>query len=133
MKTTMTGFGMIFFAVFVLALGFGAAASVWADEPIKSSGQTDKEVQERASEAPSGDVQERGVLRGMVGGTLMPSTKPPVLNPRPTGFYCLKSQNKCYCDRTKKGDCELMQDIACMNNTYHDTSVLDGECTAWMP
>lgn len=48
MKRSTTYLGLLGSGVLALALGFGGTASVWADEPTKSSGKTDKEVQERA-------------------------------------------------------------------------------------
>lgn len=78
----------------------------------------------------SDDVQDRGIQRGQLGQPLAPI---PVLPKRPSGFYCLKSNRTCYCDRSKQGDCALMRELICAPGTYKDTTPLDGECTAWKP
>ena len=75
----------------------------------------------------TGDVQDRGIQRGQFGGTLAPAV---ILPDRRSGFYCLQSQGKCYCDRTQSGDCDLMKGYVCQAGTYVNTSVLDGECSA---
>ena len=93
----------------------GAPGVYAADEPGKQG------------TAPSGDVQERGIQGGAFGGSQSPATRTP--SAATTGFYCTKSNNKCYCDRTTHGDCALMQAILCdgsLVNTHVDTA----ECTA---
>jgi hypothetical protein len=106
---------------FVFALFIGGISLVHAAEDPQSS-----QAPEQSAPA-SGDVQERGIRRGQFGGAV---TKPPVVNPRPTGFYCLQSKNTCYCDRTVSNDCDLMKSLVCAPGTYENTTVLDGECTA---
>jgi hypothetical protein len=105
--------------MFTLLMG-GASFAQAADETSPGSSP-------EQSPPASGDVQERGFQR-QLGRPLAPIS---VLPKPPSGFYCIKSKNTCYCDRSTKGDCELMQDIACSPNTYKDTTVLDGECKAW--
>jgi hypothetical protein len=102
----------------LISILMGAPAALAADEPGKQP------------TAPSGDVQERALPRAQFGGTMAPATRPPVVDPRPTGFYCLQSKNTCYCDRTELADCDLMKAYACAAGTYKDTTVLDGECTS---
>ena len=48
MKRALTYLGCFSCSVLVVAIGFGWSPSVWADEPTKSSGPTDQDVQERA-------------------------------------------------------------------------------------
>ena len=94
----------------------GAPAALAADEPTKQP------------TTPPGDVQERGIQKGTFGGPMGPVTKTP--GTVTTGFYCTKSNKTCYCDRTAKGDCEMMNSMVCAGGTYKDTSPLDGECKA---
>jgi hypothetical protein len=96
----------------------GAPGALAADEPSKQPA------------APPGDAQERGIQRGTFGGPVGPATKMP--STATTGFYCIKSKNKCYCDRTTHGDCDLMQALVCAGplvNTHIDAA----ECTAIRP
>lgn len=88
---------------------------------------TDAPASPEQSAPATGDVQDRGIQRGQFGGTLAPAV---ILPDRRSGFYCLQSQGKCYCDRTQSGDCDLMKGYVCQAGTYVNTSVLDGECTA---
>jgi hypothetical protein len=111
----VVGRGLMLGLIWIL---MGAPGALAADEPGKQG------------TAPSGDVQERGFQRGTFGGQLGTATRPPVIDPRPTGFYCLQSKNTCYCDRTETADCDLMKAYACVGGTYKDTTVLDGECTS---
>ena len=86
------------------------------------------ETEQKTEPAPPGDVQERSIQRGTFGGPLAPSTNPPVLKPRASGFWCKQSENTCYCDRTETADCDLMKAYVCSPGSYVNTTVLDGEC-----
>lgn len=92
----------------------GAPGALAADEPGKPPA------------APPGDAQERGIQRGTFGGAVIPGTTLKATS----GFYCIKSKNTCYCDRTAKGDCDLMKAYACAPGTYINTHIDAGECAA---
>jgi hypothetical protein len=84
----------------------------------------DKAPATEQSSPSSGDIQERGLLRAPLG------TVAPAIRTGPVGFYCLQSEGKCYCDRTTRGDCDLMKAYVCAPGSYTDSSPLDGECYA---
>jgi len=84
----------------------------------------DKAPATEQSSPSSGDVQERGLLRAPLG------TVAPAIRTGPVGFYCLQSEGKCYCDRTTRGDCDLMKAYVCAPGSYTDSTPLDGECYA---
>jgi hypothetical protein len=108
----VVGRGLVLGLIWIL---MGAPGALAADEPSKQG------------TAPSGDVQERSIQGGTFGGPLSPATKSP--GTTTTGWYCKLSNKTCYCDRTKAGDCAQMKSMVCAGD-YHDTSPLDGECTA---
>ena len=113
MNSHVVGRALVLGLIWIL---MGAPGALAADEPGKQP--TD----------PPGDVQERGFQRGTFGGQLGTTIKP--TGPRTTAWYCTLSNKTCYCDRTKKGDCEQMNAMVCDGTTYTNTSPLDAECKA---
>lgn len=92
--------------IFVLVMG-GASFAQAADEssPVASPEQ---------SPPTSGEVQDRGLIRGQFGGTMTTPVRPI----DPTGFSCDPKTKTCSCRKSTTNDCDLMKGQVCKAGTF---------------